>query len=798
MTHSFRLFLKNPGFTIVAVLTLAIGIGANTAIFTVVNGVLLRPLPYPNPDRIVRLWEQTDRAPRVAVSMPNFRDWRESATTFEALAAYQGGRDTVLGGKEPVFADVYLVTDGFFRVFGIEPAMGRTFTAEEMRTGGAPAVVVSHAFWETTLGRRSDLTAINLNVAEFPVRVVGVMPPGFAFPTTADIWVPKELLQDDTGRTGHNLAVVGRVRPGLTITQADAEMDAIATRLMTQHAGDNDARSVTVLTLHDALTGGSRQLLNILLASVGLVLLIACVNVASTLLARGEERRKELAIRSALGASRSRIVRQLLTENLLLAAAGAIGGLLFAGWLVRVLLALNPAVLPRPDSIGIDLPVMLFTLLLALVTPLLFGLVPSLQVSRTELRDVIDEGGRGSVSPFRGRIRSALITAEVAIALLLLVGSALLVKSFWNVVNVETGFNGQGVITAEMVLPGNKYPDETRTAAFYERALPAVRALPGVESAGAINEFPLTGWDAGGLFYFEGDPDPRATKRDAGYRVVTGDYFTTMGVPLIKGRLIADTDRAGKEIVAVVNQDFVSRYLPNEDPIGKRFKYFGMDSMDDPFMTIVGVVGNVRHRSLVTQSAPEAYVSYLQRPRRTRNTMTIAVRPASASLAQSLPGSIRQTIHSLEPDVPIELSTFEDRAGLSVADRRFTMLVLATFAGIALLLAAIGIYGILAYSVAQRTQEIGIRMALGAAPGSVIGLMLRGAFMSVAIGILLGIAGAFGATRVLSTFLFGVQPVDAVAFGGAILLLSLVAWVAGYIPARRATRVDPLVALRRV
>src|SRR5262245_49046190 len=559
MTHTFRLFLKNPGFTIVAILTLAIGIGANTAIFTVVNGVLLRPLPYANPDRIVRLWEQTDRAPRVAVSMPNFRDWRESATGFEALAAYQGGRETVLGGKEPVFADVYLVSDGFFRVFGIEPAIGRTFTAEEMRQGGAPAVVVSYAFWETTLGRTIDLTSINLNVADFPVRVVGVMPRGFKFPVTADVWVPKELLPDDTGRTGHNLAVVGRMRPGLTIAQVAAEMDVIANRLMTEHAGDNDARSVTVLTLHDALTGSSRQLLNVLLVSVVLVLLIACVNVASTLLARGEERRKELALRSALGASRARIVRQLLLENLLLAAAGSIGGLLFAGWLVRVLLALNPSVLPRPDSIGIDPRVLLFTLLLALVTPLLFGLVPSLHVSKAELRDVIDEGGKGSASPSRGRVRSALITAEVAIALLLLVGSALLIKSFWNVINVETGFHSHGVITAEMVLPGNKYPDETRTAAFYQRALPAVRALPGVESAGAINEFPLTGWDAGGLFYFEGDPDPRASQRDAGYRVVAGDYFATMGVPLIKGRLIGDSDTAGEEIVTVVNQDFVSR-----------------------------------------------------------------------------------------------------------------------------------------------------------------------------------------------------------------------------------------------
>jgi putative ABC transport system permease protein len=797
MNHSLRTFLKDPAFTLIAVITLAIGIGANTAIFTVVNGVLLRPLPYPDADRIVALWEQTEIAPRVAVSVPNFLDWRESATTFEALAAYQGGRETVVGGKEPVFADLYLVTNGYFRVFGIDPAIGRTFAAEEMKPGGTPAAVVSRAFWENTLGRQADLTAINLNVAGFPVRVVGVMPPGFAFPADADVWVPQELLPEDSGRTGHNLAVVGRVRPGVTVAQADAEMDAIATRLMSEHAGDNDARSVTVRTLHDAMTGDSRQLLEILLASVGLVLLIACVNVASTLLARGEERRKELAIRSALGASRSRLVRQLLIENVLLASAGAIAGLLLAAWLVRVLLALNPAVLPRPDAIGIDVRVMLFTLVLALVTPLVFGLVPSLQISRTELRDVIDEGGRGSASPFRGRIRSALITAEVAVALLLLVGSALLIKSFWNVINVDTGFNASGVITAEMVLPGNKYPDETRTAGFYQRALPAVRALPGVAAAGAINAFPLTGSDMGGGFYFENDADPRASTRAAGYRVVTDGYFAAMGVPLIKGRGIGDSDVAGKDIVAVVNQDFVNQYLPNEDPLGKQFRYFGMDSMNDPLMTIVGVVGNVRHRSLVRKSAPEVYVSYLQRPSRTRGTMTIAVRPASAALAAGIPGTLRQTIHTLELDAPVELSTFEQRLGSSVADRRFTMLVLGAFAGISLLLAAIGIYGILAYSVAQRTQEIGIRMALGAAPGSVIGLVLRGALTSVVVGILLGVAGAFGATRVLSRFLFGVEPVDGASFGAAILLLALVAWVAGYIPARRATRVDPLIALRR-
>jgi putative ABC transport system permease protein len=692
MNHSIRVLTKNPGFTLVAVLTLAIGIGANTAIFTVVNGVLLRPLPYPEPDRIVRLWEQTDRAPEVSVSTPNFRDWRERATSFEVMAAYQGGRETVLGGKDPVFADVYLVTSGFFDVFAIEPSIGRTFTAEESRPGGAPAAVVSHAFWERTLGGNRDLTAVSLKVADFPVRIVGVAPAGFAYPAGADVWVPKELIPDDTGRTGHNLDVLARLRPGRTLAQATSEMDALASRLQIEYAGDNDARRATVKTLHEALTGGSRELLEILLASVGLVLLIACVNVASTLLARGEERRKELAIRSALGASRARLIRQLLTENLLLAVAGGLGGLLVAVWLLRVLLAVNPSALPRAEAIGIDVSVLKFTLLLALLTPLIFGLVPSLQVSRTELRDVISEGGRAG-SQFRGRIRSALITAEVAIALLLLVGSALLIRSFWNVITVETGFDARGVVTAEMVLPGSKYPDEGRSAAFYRDLLPVVRALPGVRAAGAINAFPLTGSDAGGGFYFESDPDPRATRRGAGYRVVTSGYFVAMGIPLVKGRYIEDTDDSGREIVAVVNRDFVSRYLPDADPIGRRFRYFGMDSLDDPFMTIVGVVGNVRHRSLVSGSAPEVYVSYLQRPRRTRGPMTIAVRPSAESLSAALPAALRQTIHARDPDVPIELSSFEERFGLSVADRRFTMLLLGAFAGVALLLAAVGIYG---------------------------------------------------------------------------------------------------------
>jgi putative ABC transport system permease protein len=622
------------------------------------------------------------------------------------------------------------------------------------------------------------------------------MPPGFAYPSAADVWIPKELFEDGSGRNGHNNAVVARVKPDIDLARAKAEMDAIAAQLLVENPTTSDAEAVTMVPLHEALSGGSRQSLLTLLAAVGLVLLIACVNVASTLLARGEERRKELAIRSALGAARGRLVRQLLTENLLLAIGGATGGLLLAAWLVRALLVVNPTALPRPEAVGIDMPVLIFALVLAVLTPLLFGLAPSVQVSRAELRDALAEGGRSSVSPFRGGVRNVLIAVEVAVALLLLVGSVLLIRSFWNVRNVDAGFASAGVITVEMSLPGTKYPDATRASEFYRDVLPRLRAVPGVAAAGAISTFPLSGSDSNGLFAFEGDLDPVKSGTQAGYRVVTTGYFEAMGIPVIAGRTIAAADVFGRDVVAIVNKDFVAKYIGKGDPLGRRFRFLGMDSLSEPMMTIVGVVGNVKHASLVRDVTPEVYVSALQRPLRTQFTMTVAVRPAQATLGASLVPTLRDTIRAADPDVPTDFSTVEERIGRSVADRRFTMLVLGLFAGIALLLAAVGIYGVLAYSVAQRTQEIGIRMALGADPRSVVRLMLRSALGSVGAGMIAGLAAALLATRALQSFLFGVEPIDPLAFASAATLLAAVAWLAGYIPARRATRVDPLVALR--
>jgi predicted permease len=588
LRHALRMLAKRPAFTLVAVLTLAVGIGANTAIFSVVNGVLLRPLPYPEPDRIVRLYEQTSRFPRVSVSYPNFCDWHDRLTTFRAVAGYEGGSTTVLGGAEPVFADVYAVTKDFFGVFGITPAMGRTFTADEMQPGGTPAIVVSHAFWERTLHSTPDLSALHLRVEGISARVVGVMPAGFVYPARADVWFPMELTPDESGRTGHNLEVVARLKDPKD--RAVAQLAVVAAQLQSEHAGDNDAQAITMVPLQEALTGGSRNTLFLLLGAVGLVLLIACANVASTMFARGEERRVELAIRAALGAGRGRLLRQLLVESLVLAGFGAASGLLLAGWLVRAFLALTSTPIPRREAIGMDGSVFAFTLGLALLTPLLFGILPALQASRPDLRGTIAEGGRGSLSTVRARTRSVLVALEVAVALVLLVGSALLIRSFWNVLSVDTGFDGRGVITMETSVPGTKYPDGDRTAGFYRQLIERVGAVPGVETAGAINAFPLTASDIGGGFYFEGDPNPKHNVRSAGYRVVTPDYFTTLRIPLLKGRLLNEGDRPGNEIAVVVNQDFVRRYSADADPIGRRFKFFGMDSMNDPMMTIVGVI----------------------------------------------------------------------------------------------------------------------------------------------------------------------------------------------------------------
>jgi len=804
LRQALRMLLKRPAFTVVAFLTLGLGIGANTAIFSVVNGVLLRPLPYPDPDRIVRIWELSSKGGHMDLSQPNFLDWKD-ATSVDPLVVYGASTETVLGGVEPVFAQAVVVSDGFFRVFGVEPRIGRTFTPDETREGGVPAVVVAHGFWTRTLGGETNLSKLRVIVGDQTARVVGVMPEGFAYPSNADLWMPKELFADTSGRTSHNWESIARLKRGSSLTTASAELNTIAKQLKQQYGSDDDAVGAVVMRLQDDLTNGSRDPLLLLLAAVVLVLLIACANVATTMRASGEERRTELAIRAALGAGRGRLVQQLLLESLALGIGGAITGLLLAAWLVRALSAMNGVALPRQEAIGIDRVVLLFTLGLAFVTPLVFGLLPSLQASRPDLRDALAEAGRGSAAPTRASVRGLLVASEVAIALLLLVGAGLLIRSFAKVLSVDPGFEPRGAVTATMSVPATKYPTGDRAAQFYSNLLERMRALPGVKAAGAVNELPLAGAShISGAFAFLGTADPRAivdtTYPDyphaASYRVATPGYLEAIGARLVQGRLLDNHDRPGQPDAAVVNQAFVRRYLPATQPLGVRFKYGGMDQVN-PVFTIVGVVGDVRQISLVRAPTPEVYVSAYQASMRAKFTMTTVVRSENAAQMASLPNAVRDAIRRTEPDVAVEMSTLDQQLAKSVADRRFTLVLLGVFAAIALLLAATGVYSVLSQAVARRTQEIGIRMALGAEPQRVVRLMLGSAMRSLLVGIAVGAISAAFAVRFLSTLLFGVSPLDPLAFAAAILLIVTVALLAGYIPARRATRVDPLQALRQ-
>jgi predicted permease len=795
--HALRVLVRRPAFSIVAILTLAAGIGASTAVFSVVNGTLLRPLPYPQPDRIVRLWERSRTGTAIDVSHPNFLDWRARARSFDALAEYAGGTETVLGGRESVFADVYAVTDGFFRVFGAEPAIGRAFAAEEMREGGVPAAVAGHRFWQSTLEGQRDLSRIRVIVGGIPARIVGVMPEGFEYPGGADLWLPKELMADTSGRTAHNYEVVGRLADRVTLEQAGAEMNLIAAQIKREHGSGANAEAVVMLPLREAMTAGSKDMLLLLLGSVGLLLLIACANVATGMLAAAERRRGELALRAALGAARSRLVRQLLVESLAIATAAAALGLLMAGWIVRALLSIDAVSLPPGTDVAIDARVLLFALALAALTPLVFGLAPSLRASRAGLRDALAEGGRTGGAPVRSRMRALLVGSEVAVALVLLVGAGLLIRSFANVMGVDPGFDAGGAITASMSVPPHKYPDAGRSALFYSDLMERLRRLPGVAAAGAVTQAPLTGRDHGGGLVIEGlppspDPDGRPS---AGYRVATPGYLEAAGLRLLQGRTLDDGDRPGALPVAVVNQAFVRRYLERTNPIGVRFRFNGMDAVN-PTFTIVGVVGDVHHRSLVRPVSPEVFISVYQQPFRARSTMFVVVRPASPSRQAALGAAVRDAVRAFDPDVPVDLSSLETFISASVAGRRFLLTLLGAFAAIALLLAASGIFSVLSQSVAQRTQEIGIRMALGADARRVVSLMLSAAMRSVGAGVLAGGVGALLGGRVLQSSLFGIGPLDPVAFAGAALLLAAVALVAAYLPARRATRVDPLSALR--
>jgi putative ABC transport system permease protein len=792
LRYGFRLLVHNPGFTAVAVLTLGLGIGANTAIFTVVNAVLLKPLSYANAEQMVMALENNLAKgwSSFAVSPANFADWRKQNHVFDPLVAFQGGGYVLTGQGEPEQLFGQQTTDGFFRLTGVEPALGRAFRPEEFETGKNRVVILGHALWQRRFGGSPEVLGKAVTFSGESYTVIGVMPKGFRIPQGADLLAPLALTPDMLASRGaHYLIAMGRLKPGVTLQQAQSEMSGIATALAKQYPDTNTGWNATLEPLFEAIVGEVRPALLALFAAVGFVLLIACGNVTNLLLARGASRQKEMALRAALGAGRIRIIRQLLTESVLLALAGGAIGLLIGEWGIELLRTLQPANLPRMQDLSISSSVFLFTFGLSLLTGLVFGSAPALLISRSRLSETLKEGGRGSGSGGRHRLRGALVVAQVALSLVLLVGAGLQVRSFLHLMEVNPGFDSTNVLTMGVSLPQTKYPDGDKQKAFIQRALENLQVLPGVKSAAVVSSIPMGDADLIYSLAVEGRPTPQGQEPSANWYSVSPDYFRTMRIPLVKGRLFTEQDDSAAQRVAVINESLARRIFPGEDPIGRQIR-MGIDS--NTVRHIVGIVKDVKHYALEGNFTMQMYEPYRQQP---MDTMVFLLRTDTD--AASLTSAARRSIFALDKDQPVsEAHTLEELVSASASQRRFNTLLIGFFAVVALVLAAVGIYGVVAYSVAQRTHEIGVRMALGAQKRDVFSLVLRQGMLLVVAGVALGLAGAMALTRLISQLLFNVSALDATTFLSTPLLLAAVALLACYLPARRASRVDPMVALR--
>jgi putative ABC transport system permease protein len=784
-----RSLRRTPVYALVAILTIAVGIGVTTAVFSVVDGVLLRPLPYPEPDRLVRLSERSAEYARMSFAGANFRDVQARTRTVPGLAAFFSASPiTVLGLREPMRPRVAVVTGEFFDVMGIPPELGRSVAPGEGDIGGPNVALVSHAFWTSALEGDSAFSRHTLRIGNAMYPVVGVMPTGFNYPTGADVWVTGA--DDNPYRTAHNWLVIGRLGPGETVQSARRELDGIVGQLKKTYGSEMDAEGVDVSTLHETLSRTSRTSMLILLGAVGLVLLVVCVNLASGNLARAETRQRELAVQTALGARRGRLVRQILTENLALALVGGVLGVGIAVALTRVLAALAPGSLPGFARVEMDGRVLAFGFAASLLTGILIGVGPAFQITG-RLREAIGTGTRGGSTPAHMRTRGLLISIEVALAFALLAGAGLLMRSLWTLLGQDPGFRVDRVLTVEIALPREGYGDTTSLARFYDRLLADVRSVPGIESVGMINHIPLGGVSFGSRFMVDGGEEMVG---NLGYRVVDSSYFHTLGIPLLRGRAFGPGDRSGSEHVTVINQAAATAFWPGGDPTGHRVRLPGMDQHGKLWLTIVGVVADVHHGGLDQPAQPEMYVHYPQRPERLDAGATLVL--TSARSPAQLTGVLRDRVRAIDANVPIRLSSMAELVAGSVASRRFSTLVLGAFGALALVLAALGIYGVLAYSVAQRQREIGVRMALGAQQGAVRGLILRDAMWAVVPGVVVGLGVALALSRLLQSLLFEVTATDPATYAGVIVVLMIVAALASWIPARRATRVDPMIAIR--
>ena len=798
--YGIRGLLKQPVFTAIAVITVALGIGANTAIFSVVNSVLLRPLPYPEPAQLVTLRESNlQSGSQESVTAGNYLDWRAQTKSFESMAAYRYEAFSVTGVDQPERISGVIANSNLFSVLKVQPLLGRTFVPDDEGSGDARVAVIGYGVWLRRFASDPEVTSRKLTINGRDLMVIGVMPPAFDFPGEAELWVPArsavpEHLLKPTSDMTHDrgsgyLDVIARLNAGLNIEQAQADLNTVANRLAQQYPDSNKGRGVKLIFLREQVVGDVRRTLLILFGAVGFVLLISGANVANLLLARGASRHKEIAIRRALGASRRRLVRQLLTESVLLTFVGGSLGLLLAQWAMRPLLALVPLGAHKLTETRFDTAVLLFTLGLSILTGIFFGLLPALQASKSSLSESLKEGGRGSgAAPSRNRARSFLIVSEVSLSLVLLVGAGLMVKSFIRVHQVNPGFQTTAIQTVRLTLPPAKYPEKSRQAEFFRRVIDELKPSPGVELVAAISRLPLTPGNSNRSLEIEGRTNEASGGGPvADYRVVSPNYFRVMGISFLRGRDFNDQDDANAPGTVIINEHLAQSVFAGEDPIGKRLRVDG----DEGWLEIVGVSGNVRHFGLDASEHSEIYVSYRKLP---WPFMSIVTRSRNGA---NLSNEIRTAIWRVDRDEPIpEIVTMDLLVSRSLADRRLNMLLLGLFAGVAMLLAAIGIYGVISHSVSQRTHEIGLRMALGARTSDVIRLVLKNGMTPALVGVLVGLIGAFALTRLMASLLFGVTPTDLATFATVALALLAVALFACFIPARRATKVDPLVALR--
>jgi putative ABC transport system permease protein len=798
LRYGARMLLKRPGFTLVAILTLSLGIGANTAIFSVINSVLLRPLPYPQPERIAHLWE-TNRKQNVltgTVSPLCFTDWRGQSQSFEAMSAYRFASLALTGGAEPERLTGVAASAGFFEVLGVTPLLGRGFTAEEDKPGNNRVVVLGHGLWQRRFASDEKLIGQTITLDGQSHTVIGVMPPKFRYPNAAELWTPLALDLSRSRRGSHFLFAIGRLKTGITPVAAQAELDVIARNLEKQYPDNNRDQGINLVPLHEQLVGQDLRLrLWVLLAAVGLVLLIACVNVANLQLARAATRYRETAIRSALGAGRGRLVRQFLTESLLLAVLGGLSGLLLAKWGADWLANIARAQFPQLPEISLDTRVLGFTLLVSLLTGVIFGLAPALQSVKINVQEALKESGPGATGQ-RQRVRSLLVIAEVALAVVLLVGAGLLINSFFRLQRVNLGFDPENLLTFNIALPQTRYGAAHLQAAFFQQTLQRIAALPEVQVAGAVSDLPFSGSRSGSSFSIDGRAKQSNEDWNADIRLISPDYFRALGIQLHAGRAFSERDVKETPGVVIINQTMARRFWPNEDPLGKRLTIGTPQETElygrAPSREIVGIVGDLKHQRLADASAPEMYVPYQQLP---GLAMSLAVRGRGD--AAKLTGAVREAVRAVDRDQPISrVALMAERLARAVATERLNALLLTAFAAVALLLAGVGIYGVMAYTVTQGTREIGIRLALGAQARDVLRLIVGQGLLLTGIGLGLGLVTSFALTRLLERLLFGITATDPLVFSAATLLLSLIALLACYIPARRATKVDPLVALK--